>query len=298
MPIYRFGLFEFDADAGELRKDGRLVPLEPQPARVLAALVARPGALVSHDDLKQATWGPETFVDFERGLAYCLSQVRGALGDSARNPRFIETVPRRGYRFIAPVQSPEAPAAATATPASAPPDPVPVSRRGARRFRPAVWAAAVALALAVAVALAAGWAARSGRTSSGPTIVAVSIFDNETGLPELDRRVAGLSDVVVVDLTQLAPSRLAVVGNAAVLRRPRNIRDLGAVAAGVKADYVLLGQLQRGGTGFRFITHFIRLSDETHLEANRLAFADGDLSQLEAAVLAEFRRAVQQHVLD
>lgn len=296
MPIYRFGLFEFDAGAGELRKDGRLVPLEPQPARVLAALLARSGALVSHEDLKHATWGPGTFVDFERGLAYCLSQVRGALGDSARNPRFVETVPRRGYRFIAPVHSPEAPAAATVTPASAPPDPVPAPGSASRRFRPAVWAAAVAFA--VAVALAAGWVARSGRVSSSPAIVAVSVFDNETGMPELDRRVAGLSDVVVVDLARLAPARLAVVGNAAVLRRPRNIRDLRAVAAGVRADYVLLGQLQRGATGFRFITHFIRLSDETHLKANRLAFADGDLSQLEAAVLAEFRRAVHQHVVD
>jgi DNA-binding winged helix-turn-helix (wHTH) protein/TolB-like protein len=294
VPIYRFGLFEFDADAGELRKDGRPVPLEPQPARVLAALLARPGALVSHDDLKHATWGPDTFVDFERGLAYCLSQVRGALGDSARNPRFVETVPRRGYRFIAPVHAPEAPAAATLTPASAPPDAVPAPGRAARRLRPAAWAVAVALAFA----LGAGWAARRGHEASGPAIIAVSIFDNETGLPELDRRVAGLSDVVVVDLAQLAPARLAVVGNAAVLRRPRNIRDLRAVAAGVRADYVVLGQLQRGETGFRFITHFIRLSDETHLKANRLGFADGDLSQLEASVLAEYRRAVHQHVLD
>ena len=296
MRIHRFGLFEFDADTGELRKDGRHVPLEPQPARVLAALLARPGALVSHDDLKHATWEPGTFVDFERGLAYCLSQVRGALGDSARNPRFVETVPRRGYRFLAPVHSPEAPDAVTATPAAAPPDPAPPPGTAARRVRAAAWAIAVAVALAIA--LAAGWAARSGRTSSGPAIVAVSIFDNETGLPELDRRVAGLSDVVVVDLAQLAPARLAVVGNAAVLRRPRNIRDLRAVAAGVRADYVLLGQLQRAGSGFRFITHFIRLSDETHLKANRLAFADGDLSQLEASVLAEFRRAVHQYVLD
>ena len=140
VPIHRFGLFEFDADAGELRREGRLVPLEPQPARVLAALLARPGALVSHDDLKQATWDPGTFVDFERGLAYCLSQVRGALGDTARNPRFVETVPRRGYRFIAPVHPPEGQASATVTSADAatPPDAPPAEvfgghvARGAR----------------------------------------------------------------------------------------------------------------------------------------------------------------------
>jgi DNA-binding winged helix-turn-helix (wHTH) protein/TolB-like protein len=294
--LYRFGLFEFDPDAGELRKDGRLVPLEPQPARVLAVLLARAGALVTHDDLKRATWGPDTYVDFERGLAYCLSQVRGALGDSARNPRFVETVPRRGYRFIAPLHPRQDPASAAVTspPGTPPPALLLPGPAGARRLGPAVWVVAVA----VAFALAAGWVARAGRASSGPAILAVSIFDNETGMPALDRRVAGLSDLVVVDLAQLAPARFSVVGNAAVLRRPRNIRDLRAVAAGVRADYVVLGQLQRAEPGFRFITHFIRLSDETHLKANRLAFADGDLSQLEAAVLAEFRRAVRQHVLD
>jgi TolB-like protein len=95
----------------------------------------------------------------------------------------------------------------------------------------------------------------------------------------------------------LAPDRIAVIGNAAVLRQPRNIRNLKAVADGVRADYVLLGQLQRAESGFRFITHVIRLSDATHLKANRIAFPDGDLNGLEQKVLAEFERAVQQHVL-
>jgi DNA-binding winged helix-turn-helix (wHTH) protein/TolB-like protein len=289
--IYRFGLFEFDADAGLLRKEGRPVPLEPQPARVLAALLVRPGALVSPDDLKRTIWGTDTFVDFDGGLAYCLSQVRAALGDAARNPRFVETLPRRGYRFIAPVHGPET----WGAPPSALPPAASESRTAMRAWvRPAAWGTVLALALA----LLAGWAVVSRSRPSGPAIVAVSIFDNETGMPELDRRVAGLSDLVVADLTQLAPARVAVVGNAAVLRRPRNIRDLRAVAAGVHADYVVLGQLQRAEPGFRFITHFIRLRDETHLKANRLAFPDGDLSALEPSVLAEFRRAVHQHVLD
>jgi len=89
-----------------------------------------------------------------------------------------------------------------------------------------------------------------------------------------------------------------VIGNAAVLRQPRNIRNLKAVAANVKADYVLLGQLQQGETGLRFITHFIRLKDEAHLKANRLPVANPDLAGLEAAVVEEFERAVRQHVLN
>jgi TolB-like protein len=131
----------------------------------------------------------------------------------------------------------------------------------------------------------------------GRVVIAVSVFDNETGNAEYDRAVAGLSDLVVERLTRLDPNRVAVIGNAAVLRQPRNIRNLKAVAASVKSDYVLLGQLQRGESGLRFITHFIRLRDEAHLKANRLAVTDEKLAGLEAAVVEEFERAVREHVL-
>ena len=106
--IYRFGLFEFDPAAGELRKQGRVVRIEPQPARALALLLAHPGAVISREQLRAHVWEAGTHVDFDRGLAYCVGQVRTALGDSADNPRFVETLPRRGYRFIAPVQTEEA----------------------------------------------------------------------------------------------------------------------------------------------------------------------------------------------
>jgi TolB-like protein len=102
---------------------------------------------------------------------------------------------------------------------------------------------------------------------------------------------------VVEHLTKIDPDRIAVIGNAAVLRQPRNIRNLKAVAKSIRADYVLLGQLQRGETGLRFITHFIRLQDEAHLKANRLPVGDEQLSGLEAAVVEEFARAVREHVL-
>jgi DNA-binding winged helix-turn-helix (wHTH) protein len=100
----RFGLFEFDADSGALTREGAAVRLQPQPARVLALLVARAGEVVSRDALRQEVWNDGTFVDFERGLNFCIAQIRSALGDAADAPRFIETLPKRGYRFIAPVQ--------------------------------------------------------------------------------------------------------------------------------------------------------------------------------------------------
>jgi DNA-binding winged helix-turn-helix (wHTH) protein/TolB-like protein len=102
----RFADVEFDVKAGELRRGGMTTRLEPQPARVLAMLVDRAGDVVTRAELQQHVWSGDTFVDFERGLNYCIAQIRTALGDSASSPRFIETLPRRGYRFIAPVEGP------------------------------------------------------------------------------------------------------------------------------------------------------------------------------------------------
>src|SRR5689334_12224850 len=106
--IYRFGVFEFDAERGELRKNGRTVALEPQPAKALTLLLARAGDIVSREDLRDAVWGSDTHVDFDRGLAYCVSQIRSALGDSGENPRFLQTLPRKGFKFIAPIDGPPA----------------------------------------------------------------------------------------------------------------------------------------------------------------------------------------------
>ena len=99
----RFGPFTFDFRIDELRREGAVVKLSPQPSRVLARLLARPGEVVLREELRDHLWGHDTFVDFERGLNFCILQVRTALGDSSDNPRFVQTVPRKGYRFIAPV---------------------------------------------------------------------------------------------------------------------------------------------------------------------------------------------------
>src|SRR5438067_427818 len=98
----RFGIFELDLQTGELRKGGRKIRLRPQAARVLAVLAAHAGQLVSREQLKDEIWGQETFVDFEHGLNLCIGEIRSALSDDAETPRYIETLPRRGYRFMMP----------------------------------------------------------------------------------------------------------------------------------------------------------------------------------------------------
>lgn len=104
--MLRFGPFTLDAQSGELRRDGEVVPLAPQPFRLLLALASRPGELVTREELCLQVWGEGTFVDFERGLNFCVLQARTALGDDAKQPTYIETLPRRGYRFVARIEKP------------------------------------------------------------------------------------------------------------------------------------------------------------------------------------------------
>lgn len=116
MARHRFGVFELDEETGELRKQGRVVRLQPQPVKLLGLLLERPGHLVTRDEVRQRLWGADTFVDFDQSLNFCIKQIRAALGDDADSPRFVETVPRRGYRFIAPLHGAESqPPAAAAT---------------------------------------------------------------------------------------------------------------------------------------------------------------------------------------
>jgi DNA-binding winged helix-turn-helix (wHTH) protein len=107
--MLRFGDFLLDPATGELRRNDVVIPLEPQPASVLTALVSRPGTLVTREELRAAVWPDGTHVEFDQSLNYCIRQVRAALNDDARRPEFIETVSRRGYRFVAPVADTRSP---------------------------------------------------------------------------------------------------------------------------------------------------------------------------------------------
>jgi DNA-binding winged helix-turn-helix (wHTH) protein len=135
----RFGAYVLDLDTGELKRGREAIPLERQPARVLVALVGRAGQLVPRADLQKAVWPDGVHVDFERGLNYCIRQLRAVLQDDVRRPAFIQTVPRQGYRFVAEVYC----SSDTDAPA------VPAPREQRPSFRP-VWPTSAAAALALA----------------------------------------------------------------------------------------------------------------------------------------------------
>jgi DNA-binding winged helix-turn-helix (wHTH) protein len=136
---YRFGQFELDLAAGELRRNAGRVRLQPQPFKLLALLVRRAGALVGRDEIRSELWPDGTFVDFDQSVNFAVKQIRDVLGDSAERPLYIETVPRRGYRFIAPI---EAAAARETAPAPQPPGTTTV------RLQKALWTNIAELRLA------------------------------------------------------------------------------------------------------------------------------------------------------
>src|SRR5688572_6452426 len=162
-PALRFGRFQLDRRTGELQRDGRRVRLQEQPRQVLLALLERPGDIVTRDDLRQRLWSAETFVDFERGLNTAVKKARQALGDSAETPRFIETLARRGYRFIATVESVQ-PAAEVIGADPTPPAPAVNPVRQLPR-----WLAAAAVVAILATAGLATW--RWLRAGEGRTVV-------------------------------------------------------------------------------------------------------------------------------
>src|SRR5467141_4194719 len=102
--VVHFGVFELDFGTGELRKVGFKIKLQDQPFQVLAMLLEHPGELVTREELHRRLWPSDTFVDFEHGLNAAVRRLRDALGDSAESPQFVETLPRRGYRFVAPIE--------------------------------------------------------------------------------------------------------------------------------------------------------------------------------------------------
>jgi DNA-binding winged helix-turn-helix (wHTH) protein/Tol biopolymer transport system component len=157
MAYYRFGPFELDAARGELRKNGTRIPIQNQPFQVLRTLIERAGHVVSREELRQAIWASDTFVDFEHGLNAAISKIRRALGDTAENPRYIETMPGNGYRFIAPVKNHEAAPEARPAPSLADGSPDPIDRsivQESRRQSPKKWMIGAVIAVGLIGGLA------------------------------------------------------------------------------------------------------------------------------------------------
>jgi DNA-binding winged helix-turn-helix (wHTH) protein/TolB-like protein len=280
-PRFRFGLFDFTPSALELRRDGKLIRLQSQPAQALACLLAHADEIVSREDLRSAVWGTDTHVDFDRGLNFCIAQLRSALDDDTVSPRFIRTHPRRGYQFIAPVQRIESPSDCRGVPSGRPcnSDPIaPLSVSNApprRKFSATTLTLACAATALLILTLGSAYLLAARHIGKSHPTIAIVRFDNETSDGSLKSFSDAITDTLVEQLTTQSLNRYEVIGNAAILRLPRDQRDLSAIASSLHANYVILGQVQSApnqgdGAKNRILAHLIRLPDQTHIWVDRL----------------------------
>lgn len=208
-----FGSFSVDAERIELKKNGRICRIQPQPLRILVYLVERPGKLVTRDELRRAVWGPGVAIDAEHGLNFAINQIRTVLGDSARHPRYIETVPRRGYRFVATVDraAPVEPLPRSGGASAA----LPAQRARAKRFLPL--SAMLALLVLAAIALAIS-TVRGPRQPARDPVVRVAVLPFEPLVhPEVDQAIASSFTADLIGrFARRAPERLAVIGRRSI----------------------------------------------------------------------------------
>ena len=272
----RFGVFELRRESRELRKHGIRIKLEDQPFEVLTALLEKPGGVVSRSELQTRLWPEGTFVDFDKSLTKAVNKIRTALGDSPTNPRFIETLSGRGYRFIAPVtlvEEPPAPGPASREPpgSAVVPQPHPWRRRAA-------WlAAGFMLLLAVAAGLNLGGVRDRLLAPRGvPRLQSLAVLplENLSHDPEQEYFADGLTDALITDLGRIATLR--VISRTSAMQYKRTKKRLPEIARELNVDAAVEGTVLRSGSRVRVTAQLLQARTDRHLwaEAYERDFAD------------------------
>jgi TolB-like protein/DNA-binding winged helix-turn-helix (wHTH) protein/Flp pilus assembly protein TadD len=285
--VIRFGAFELDVQSGELRKQGLKTRLPHQSFQVLLLLLAHPGDVVTREQLRQELWPADTFVDFDMGVSSAVKKLRDALGDTADSPRFVETLPRRGYRFIAAVEPEPIPA----SPPVEIPDPVSAPVRPRRRF-PRLMAGAMA-AVVVAAGFALSGMAHSWRRPSPPQIrsLAVLPFQNLTGDHDQDYFVDGMTEALTTDLAQIAA--LKVISRTSAMQYKGAGKSLPAIADELGVDAVVEGAVTRSGGRVRVTAQLIEAATDRHLWARSYDRELRDVLILQGEVAKAIAQAIQ-----
>jgi TolB-like protein/DNA-binding winged helix-turn-helix (wHTH) protein/Flp pilus assembly protein TadD len=262
----RFGLFEVDLRAGELTKRGVRLRLQEQPFQVLAMLLERPGELVTREDLRSRLW-PRTIVDFDHGLNKAISKIREALGDSAENPRFVETVARRGYRFLSEVTAVDFPEGQSQPAHAAQSDIALVSpansaalKRAHRRFAWRLFGCGFALTLTAFFS----WTLYP-RTQSVPKIrsLAVLPLENFSGDASQDYFADGMTEELITNLGQIGAIR--VISRTSVMTYKGARKPLPQIAAELNVEAVVEGSVLRFGDRVRITAQLIQVPADKHI---------------------------------
>src|SRR5256886_15459638 len=240
--VIRFGVFDFDLHAGELRKDGMRIRLEGQPLAILKMLLERPGGLVTREELQKKLWPADTFVDFEHSLNAAVKRLRAALNDSADQPRYVETLARRGYRFIAPINGAVVePSAVSNEPAPvAPPAQLsaPAALAGARRWLLGLAAVCVLAGLAWGVL---NWRSQRDAGASAPLIRSLAVLPLENLSEDSSQEyfADGMTDELITDLAQIGSLR--VISRTSVMHYKGVKKPLPEIARELGVDGIVEG---------------------------------------------------------
>ena len=278
--IFRFHDFELDARTGELRKHGVRLRLQGQPLQVLAAILNRAGDMVTREELRAQIWTADTFVDFDHSLHNAVARIREALGDSAEMPRYIETLPRRGYRFIAPVETVEV---LSPSRAAHPEDPRQTSAGSKRPPSRAMVAGGI---LAFFVIGTAFWLARTTprHTSAAPRLdsIAVLPLNNLSGDPSEEFFADGMTDQLITDLAEVGSLR--VISRTSVMPYKGTKKGLPEIARELNVTAIVEGSVIRSGQRVRVTAQLIQAPTDQHLWAETYDRDLGDVLKLQGEV--------------
>ncbi len=273
--ILRFHAFELNTATGQLRKAGIVVRLRPQAAKILIELASRPGQVVTREQLKEEIWGRDVFVDFEHGLNLCIREIRATLDDDAEKPRFIETLPRLGYRFVAQVEEASSKPETLIKPdtrGSPDPQDAPPSPQPPRPYRPLAWAIAVVAAAVILTVIAtvgsAGIRARLWRRSEPVRIhsLAVLPLENLSRDPDQEYFADGMTDELITDLAQI--HALRVISRNSVMQYKGRHKPVQQIARELNVDAVIEGTVMRSDDRVRITAQLIQAPEDRHLWAD------------------------------
>lgn len=259
----RFGAFEIDLRTGELRKHGIKIKLQDQPFQVLQLLLERPGEIVTREELRSKLWSDNTFVDFDVGLNTAIKRLRDALGDSAENSHYVETIPRKGYRFIAAVEPIEGPAAQL-------PSADGQSQRTFATLRGwKIWPAGISVVLIAALLLYLNfdklWQRLHPRHAPIQSI-AVLPLENLSGDPAQDYFVDSMTDALTTDLGKIG--RLRVISRTSAMHYKGTKESLQEIARELQVDGLVEGSVARSGDRVRITANLVQVAPEKHLWAD------------------------------
>jgi TolB-like protein/DNA-binding winged helix-turn-helix (wHTH) protein len=278
----RFGVFEVDLRAGELRKQGVKIKLQEQPFQLLQVLLERPGEVVSREELRQRIWPADTFVDFEGGVNNAVKRLREALGDKADQPRYIETLPRKGYRFIGPLNRHITPSAQVRQ----------VWPKAALAF-----IASVILVVGMLVALNAGSLRdRLWTLSSKPQIKSLVVlpFPSLSSDPKQGYFAEGFTDALITALARIGAVR--VVSRTTAERYPRSDKSSPQIARELHVDGIVEGTVQRSGNRVRITVQLIHGPTDQHLWAEAFEADLEDELAVENTIASKIANQIQAKV--